>query len=409
MSSDEQEEPLGVRIRSFDKRKDGSRVEELERMCEVGSTKSPFLFTDTLGDPLCRIRNSPSYKMLVAELGEEMVGIIRGSIKIVSVGNPKPNPNTTPNEGEAKVGYILGLRVSPLFRRRGIGLLLVCKMEEWFMANLVDYAYMATEKKNEASIKLFADKLGYSKFRSSMILVNPVKQHVVHIPSNVVIEKLTLAQAENLYRKFMSSTEFFPKDIDRVLTNKLSLGTWIAHAQGESWNGLEDDRSSSSSSSISTPTSWAMLSVWNCVEVFKLRVGRAPCACVLLAKVSRLISRVLLPCIRVPSMPDLFTPFGFYFMYGIHGEGLLASKLVNSLCHHVHNLAVEREDCKVIVTEIGGSDELRHHIPHWKFLSCSEDLLCMKALMISKNEDIPFTDWTKTPSPPTLFIDPREV
>lgn len=336
-----------------------------------------------------------------------MVGIIRGSIKIVTVGNLYPNPNPNPNEGEAKVGYILGLRVSPLFRRRGIGLLLVCKMEEWFMANLVEYAYMATEKKNKASIKLFVDKLGYSKFRSPMILVNPVKQHAIHIPSNVIIEKLTQVQAEKIYRKFLSSAEFFPQDIDRVLSNKLSLGTWIAHAQGESWHGLEDDDHHRSSSSI--PTSWAMLSVWNCADVFKLRVGRAHCACVLLAEVSRLVSRVLKPCIRVPSIPNIFTPFGFYFMYGIHGEGLLASKLVNSLCNYVHNLAVKTEkDCKVIVTEIGGFDKLRHYIPHCKFLSCSEDLLCMKKL-ISASEDMVSFDWTKAPPPPTLFIDPRDV
>lgn len=65
MPSDEQEVALAVKIRSFDRRKDRAKVEELEKKCEIGSTKSPFLFTDTLGDPLCRIRNSPLYKMMV--------------------------------------------------------------------------------------------------------------------------------------------------------------------------------------------------------------------------------------------------------------------------------------------------------------------------------------------------------
>ncbi|KAJ0987639.1 hypothetical protein J5N97_005995 [Dioscorea zingiberensis] len=353
-------------IRSFDKEQDGSRVEELERKCEVGSGKSPVLLTDTFGDPLCRISNSPMYEMLVAEHGDELVGIIRGSIKVVSIGNP--------SKDQAKVGYILGLRVSPLHRRRGIGSLLVRKIEEWFMANLVDYAYMATEMKNEASIKLFIDKLGYSKFRSPTILVNPVGQHASHIPSSAKITKLNIAQAEHLLRKFMSSTEFFPQDIDQVLLNRLSLGTWIAvnASDHEIWNSLQDDDQPK-------PRSWAMVSVWNCGEVFKLRVGRAPLACVLLAKTSRFISK-LLSCINIRAMPDVFNLFGFYFMYGIHGEGPDAMSLVNSLCHYVHNMGIRCQDCKLVVTEIGGCDIFRHAVPHWKLLSCSEDLWCIKAM-----------------------------
>jgi hypothetical protein len=42
----------------------------VERECEVGSSwgggsGKMCLFTDLLGDPLCRIRNSPAYLMLV--------------------------------------------------------------------------------------------------------------------------------------------------------------------------------------------------------------------------------------------------------------------------------------------------------------------------------------------------------
>ena len=52
-------------IRSYDAQSDRARVEDLERRCEVGPAERAFLFTDTLGDPICRIRNSPIYKMLV--------------------------------------------------------------------------------------------------------------------------------------------------------------------------------------------------------------------------------------------------------------------------------------------------------------------------------------------------------
>ncbi|XP_039144418.1 probable N-acetyltransferase HLS1 [Dioscorea cayenensis subsp. rotundata] len=373
-------------IRSYDKERDRSRVEELERNCEVGSRKkSSVLLTDTLGDPLCRIVNSPMYEMLVAEHGDELVGIIRGSIKFVSIGNP--------TKDQARVGYILGLRVSPLHRRRGIGSLLVCKIEEWFMANHVEYAYMATDMKNEASIKLFIGKLGYSKFRSPTILVNPVGQHAVHISPSTKITKLNIAQAEHLLRKFMSSIEFFPKDIDQLLANRLSLGTWIAvHAR--------DDQSN--------PKSWAMVSVWNCGDIFKLRVEGAPRACVLLARTSRLISK-LLSCINIRAMPDIFNLFGFYFMYGIHGEGPEALSLVRSLCHYVHNLAIRCQDCKLVVTEIGGCDTLKHAIPHWNLLSCSEDLWCIKAMTSKKADNSSSFDWIMAQPPPNIFVDPRDV
>lgn len=54
-----------VVIRSYDQQKDRARVEDLERSCEVGPADRAFLYTDTLGDPICRIRSSPAYKMLV--------------------------------------------------------------------------------------------------------------------------------------------------------------------------------------------------------------------------------------------------------------------------------------------------------------------------------------------------------
>lgn len=52
-------------IRSYDVQNDKARVEDLERRCEVGPAERVVLFTDTMGDPICRIRNSPMYKMLV--------------------------------------------------------------------------------------------------------------------------------------------------------------------------------------------------------------------------------------------------------------------------------------------------------------------------------------------------------
>ncbi|KAF8397249.1 hypothetical protein HHK36_016159 [Tetracentron sinense] len=375
-----------IKIRSYDRKIDRARVEDLERRCEVGPAKRVFLFTDTMGDPICRIRNSPLYKMLVAESGNELVGVIQGSIKIVTICKPPKN--------QAKVGYILGLRVSPLHRRKGTGSSLVHKLEEWFVSHHVDFAYMATEKDNEASVKLFRDKLGFVKFRTPAILVNPVSHRTMHISHNIEIAKLKIEQAEYLYQRFMSSTDFFPHDIDKILRNKLNLGTWVAYPRGESWS---DEH---------VPTSWAMLSVWNSGGLFKLRVGQAPLSCLMYAKSSRLIDRVF-PCLKVPALPDVFHPFGFYFMYGVHRQGPKSGALVGSLCRFAHNMATKCKDCKIIVTEVGGGDTLRLQIPHLELLSCPEDLWCIKAL--KREEKQTLYELTTTSPTRALFVDPREV
>lgn len=379
-----------LKIRSYDVQVHRAGVEDLERRCEVGPTER-VLCIDTMGDPICRIRNSPMCKMLVAELGSELVGVIQGSIKLATVHKPPKNI--------AKLGYVLGLRIAPLHRRKGIGSRLVLELEKWFIANDVDYAYMATEKDNEASVNLFINKLGYANFRTPAILVNPVDHRALRLSSKTEVAKLKVEEAEFLYRKFMTSTEFFPDDIGNILRNKLSLGTWVAYPRGESWDDFGSDGKV-------LPRSWAMLSVWNSGELFKLRLGKAPLSCFLYTKSSILIDKIF-PCFKLPAIPDFLSPFGFYFMYGVHHEGSLSGKLVQHLCQFVHNMATKSKDCKVIVTEVGGKDILRLHIPYWKSLSCPEDLWCIKTL---KNEENTIHQLPKAPPTTTsLFVDPREV
>ncbi|KAI3976954.1 hypothetical protein MKX01_008812 [Papaver californicum] len=107
--------------------------------------------------------------------------------------------------------------------------------------------------------------------------------------------KLKEEQAELLYRKSIASTDFLHHDIDAILKNKLILrGTCkIAFPRGESWcdhhletNGLNE---SGLNASNKPSTNWAMLSVWNCGDLFKLRVGRAHMSCQIYAKSSRVI------------------------------------------------------------------------------------------------------------------------
>lgn len=54
-----------VEVREYDPSKDLDTVEDVERRCEVGPVGKLTLFTDLLGDPICRVRHSPKYLMLV--------------------------------------------------------------------------------------------------------------------------------------------------------------------------------------------------------------------------------------------------------------------------------------------------------------------------------------------------------
>ncbi|KAI3451936.1 hypothetical protein Pfo_008601 [Paulownia fortunei] len=404
-----------VVVREYDGKKDCRAVEEMENRCEVGPSDKLSLYTDHLGDPICRVRNSPAYLMLAMVGGREdkerreIVGMIRGCIKTVTCGTklsrngkncsikpPQPLPVYT------KLAYILGLRVSSSHRRMGIGLKLVRRMEEWFGENGAEYSYMATENDNQASVKLFTQKCGYSKFRTPSILVQPVFAHRVRLDKRVAVIKLGPADADSLYRRRFSATEFFPRDIDAVLNNKLNLGTFLAVPKGsydpESWPGTDEFLASQ-------PESWAVLSVWNCKDVYRLEVRGASRVRKALAKTTRVVDRAF-PWLHLPSVPEVFRPFGFHFLYGLGGEGPNAVKLIKSLCGLAHNLAKER-GCGVVATEVASGEPLRLGIPHWESLSCAEDLWCIKRLG-EDYSDGSVGDWTKSPPGVSIFVDPRE-
>lgn len=52
-------------VREFDPKTDRLGVEHVERSCDVGPSGKLSLFFDLMGDPICRVRNSPVYLMLV--------------------------------------------------------------------------------------------------------------------------------------------------------------------------------------------------------------------------------------------------------------------------------------------------------------------------------------------------------
>ncbi|GJN10504.1 hypothetical protein PR202_ga28602 [Eleusine coracana subsp. coracana] len=362
---------VSVSVREYDGDRDLGAVERLEKECEVGPSggKKMCLFTDLLGDPLCRVRHSPAYLMLVAETTseneEEIVGVVRGSVKTVSCGKQQ--------QVFCKVAYLLGLRVSPAYRRRGIGRKLVQRMEEWFRTAGAEYAYVATDADNEASVRLFTSPRcgGYAKFRTPSLLVHPVFRHHDITPSRRTrIIKLSPKEAETLYRIKFAGVEFFPTDIDAVLNNNLSLGTFLAVPAAMNWVGIEAFLAMAGEPS----SSWAVASVWNSKDAFRLQLRGAPALWRAAALATRAADAAA-PWLRVPSVPDIFS--------------------------------APRCGARVVVTEVAAGDNIRAGVPHWPRLG-AEDLWCVKRLADGYDSASALGDWTKAPPGDSIFVDPRE-
>ncbi|PIN00868.1 Aminoglycoside N(3')-acetyltransferase [Handroanthus impetiginosus] len=389
------ENPPAVVVREYEEARDKVAVEDLERQCEVGQPGHPTLVTDLMGDPVARVRNFDSHVMMVAEYGNgrEIVGVIRGCIKTVSIGKRCPRTQLPIYK---KLAYILGLRVSSSHRRLGIATKLVQEFESWSQKNGAEYAYMATECNNKPSLNLFTEKCNYVKFRNPTVLVQPVHLHHNPIPSDIAIIHLSSELAATIYRRIFFSSEFFPEDIDILLNKNHSLGTFIALPRKtvSKWRpetGI-------------LPDSFAILSVWNTKEVFRLQVKGVS----VLTKVACLGTRVfdaMFPWLKIPSIPNFCKNFGFYFLYGLHMEGKNGPLLMKTLCKFAYNMGREDRDCRVLVAEVGQMDPVRKAIPHWKKFSWDEDVWCIKKLE-EKNSD----HWYKSQEPsPVMFVDPREL
>ncbi|KAF9591008.1 hypothetical protein IFM89_001218 [Coptis chinensis] len=385
-----------VHIREFNEDRDVEVVEKFERNCETGFTKGISISTNMMGDPLCRIRLYPTHIMLVAELIEnkELVGVVRGTIKRVGTGCEGTYVN---------IGCILGLRVSPKHRRKGIGLKLVKALECWAVENGAEYICLATEESNVASTNLFVHKCDYVKLSSLVILVQPIRYQAKEPSLNVRIEKLSVDQAISLYVDRVGRKAFYPGDMEVILNDKLSLGTWVSFLKEDDWIGLHNKEDNVFTNR--TPSSWAILSLWKTCDAYKLQIRRKhPFKC-FRATLSHAGAK-LLPCFKTTTCDLLYAPFGFLFIYGLYGEGENLGELMKSLWWFACNLTRKVKDCKVIITELGVSDPVKEYIPKGPSnSSCINDLWYFKKVNGPNDEN---GRWTMTQPITHLFVDPRD-
>jgi hypothetical protein len=284
-------------------------------------------------------------------------------------------------------------------RRLGIATKLVKQAEDWCRARGAAHATMATTSSNAASLALFTGRFGYVPFRRPEFLGRPVHAHSEPIAKGHRVFQLPPALAAAAYARLLppQSTEFLPADMLALLANKLTVGTFAA---------IE------SSPDSSLPPSFAVLSVWDSTRSMRFRVRDAPA----LLRASLAALRALdrgAPWMRVPSVPDIFRPFGAYLLYGLRMSGPAGPALLLSLCDHAHNVARKNPACAVVAADVAPDDPAAAVVPRWRRFSCDEDVWCIKRL--DENDDNAGSsddeeeDWAKPAAPGTvLFVDPRE-
>jgi hypothetical protein len=284
-------------------------------------------------------------------------------------------------------------------RRLGIATKLVKRAEDWCRARGAEHATMATTSSNAASLALFTGRFGYVPFRRPEFLGRPVHAHSEPIAKGHRIFELPPALAAAAYARLLppQSMEFLPADMPALLAHKLTVGTFAA---------IESSRDSS------LPPSFAVLSVWDSTRSMRFRVRDAPA----LLRASLAALRALdrgAPWMRVPSVPDIFRPFGAYLLYGLRMSGPAGPALLRSLCNHAHNVARKNPACAVVAADLAPDDPAAAVVPLWRRFSCDEDVWCIKRLDKyddnAGSSDEEEDDWAKPVAPGAiLFVDPRE-
>lgn len=274
---------------------------------------------------------------------------------------------------------------SSICRRKGVGLKLVTSVEEWMLRNGAEYAFLATEKSNDASKNLFTNKCNYVNLSSLVIFVHPTNFPAKHISKEIKIEKVNIDQAISLYRRTLKTKDLYPLDMDIILKEKLSLGTWVCYYKDEGWfnNNFDKDEDNiiiANESSTTTRSSWIMFSIWNTCEAYKLQLEKSH-SC---------------------------NPFGFLFLYGVYGEGENRGELMESIWRFTTRMGENLKDCRVVITELGLGDPLVNHVPQMASMSCIDDMWYTKRLIPCNSDHEKDELMMVKRQLGNVFVDPRD-
>lgn len=307
---------------------------------------------------------------------------------------------------------------SLFFRRKGVGSKLINSIEEWMVRNGAEYTQLATEKKNDASKRLFTIKCNYFNLSSLIIFVHPTssfppKNTSMRFIRHIKIDKLSTDQAISLYGRSLKAKDLFPTDMDAILKEKLSLGTWVCYYKDEANNWFN----------IEAPTSnWVIFSLWNNAceyeahnnNNYELQFRKPhhnhnhhhhhPLG--FLHTTLNHARDKIFPCLRMlVSGSSMSRPFGFLFMYGIHGEGDNLGELMESIWRFTSRLGENMKGCKVIISELGLGDPLVSLVPKNASMSFIEDLWYIKRL---SNHTYQKDELLMKGDLGNVFVDPRD-
>lgn len=269
--------------------------------------------------------------------------------------------------------------------------------------NGAEYTSLATEKKNEASRNLFTTKCNYFNLTSLVIFVHPTSTFPPKLISmrEIKIDKLSIDHAISLYAKGLKTKELFPIDMDAILRERLSLGTWVCYYKDEGWFNAETPKNSN----------WIIFSIWNntcdCEANYELQLRKPhhhPLG--FLHTTLNHAREKIFPCLRMLVSGSLLSrPFGFLFIYGLHGEGENLGELMESIWRFTSRLGENKKGCKVIISELGLGDPLLNLVPKNASMSCIDDLWYIKRLSGHSDQK---DELLMKREVGNVFVDPRE-
>ncbi|WCJ23317.1 Acyl-CoA N-acyltransferases (NAT) superfamily protein [Euphorbia peplus] len=208
------------------------------------------------------------------------------------------------------------------------------------------------------------------------------------------MEKLQTHQAISLYKNKLKTKDFYPLDIEAILKENLNLGTWVSYFQedqecmilhnNDTTQEQEQDQDQDQEIIAKTPTSWVIFSIWNSCEAYTRKKSHNNHPFNKCFNQARLRDKIC-PCLNLSLQKQ---PFGFFFLYGLYGEGARLEELMKSIWSFASNMGGNVKECKMIISELSVSDPLMQFVPHdCPFMSLIDDVWYLKKVNESREDD----------------------